>query len=88
MERFARDGARRRTPPRAAGGGWHQIADACREAARPRSDVTLICVSKTFDIPDIAPIIAAGQRDFGEPRQEARRKWPELRAAAPDLPCI
>lgn len=64
----------------------HQIAEACREAARPRSDVTLICVSKTFDSPDIAPIIAAGQRDFGENRvQEARRKWPELRAATPDL---
>lgn len=62
------------------------IADACRDAGRAVQTVTLICVSKTFEIPEIQPVIVAGQREFGENRvQEARRKWPELRAMAPDI---
>ncbi len=41
---------------------------------------TLIAVSKTFDAPDIEPVLQAGQRVFGENRvQEAQGKWPELR---------
>lgn len=46
----------------------------------------LIAVSKTFGPEAIAPLIAAGQRAFGENRvQEARAKWPALKAAHPDL---
>jgi len=59
-----------------------------RAAARvPGGDIpTLIAVSKTFGPEAIAPLIAAGQRDFGENRvQEAKGKWPALKAAHPDL---
>ena len=59
-----------------------RIADAERSAGRPAGSVTLIAVSKTFDPPDIEPVIAAGQRVFGENRvQEAKGKWPALNAA-------
>ncbi|MFG1464768.1 YggS family pyridoxal phosphate-dependent enzyme [Xanthobacter sp. DSM 24535] len=59
---------------------------ACREAGRAADDVHLIAVSKTFFAPDIIPVIDAGQRVFGENRvQEAREKWPELKARAPGI---
>lgn len=62
------------------------IAAAARRANRSASDISLIAVSKTQDAASIAPLIAAGQRAFGENRvQEAAGKWPELRAAHPDL---
>jgi pyridoxal phosphate enzyme (YggS family) len=55
------------------------IARACREAGREAADVTLVAVSKTFEADAIEPVIAAGQRVFGENRvQEAKRKWPPL----------
>lgn len=58
-------------------------AAAMRPAPHP---VTLIAVSKTRAADEIAPLIAAGHRDFGENRvQEAEAKWPALRATAPDL---
>ena len=60
----------------------HEIAHACKEARRDRASVTLIAVSKTFDAEAIAPVIAAGQRVFGENRvQEAKAKWPGLMSA-------
>lgn len=60
-----------------------EIQDACRRAGRDPSDVQLVCVSKTFFAPDILPVIAAGQRLFGENRvQETEAKWPELREVA------
>jgi PLP dependent protein len=63
-----------------------RIAQACAEAGRDPAAVTLIAVSKTFDADAIAPVIAAGQRVFGENRvQEAKVKWPALRAQYPDL---
>jgi len=44
--------------------------------------VTLVAVSKTHPAERIAPLIAAGQRVFGENRvQEAAEKWPALRDA-------
>jgi len=47
---------------------------------------TLVCVSKTYDADAIQPVIDAGARVFGENRvQEAQGKWPELKAATPDL---
>ena len=62
------------------------IARACEHARRDRSSVTLIAVSKTFDADAIAPVIAAGQRVFGENRvQEAKAKWPGLISAYPGI---
>src|SRR6202166_1954973 len=55
------------------------VARACKEARRDRASVNLIAVSKTFDADAIEPVIAAGQRVFGENRvQEAKAKWPPL----------
>lgn len=55
------------------------IAEACRDARRDAADVTLVAVSKTYGAEAIEPVIAAGQRAFGENRvQEARTKWPPL----------
>jgi pyridoxal phosphate enzyme (YggS family) len=58
------------------------MARACKQARRDRSSVTLIAVSKTFAAEAIKPVIASGQRVFGENRvQEAKAKWPELMSA-------
>jgi pyridoxal phosphate enzyme (YggS family) len=63
-----------------------QIARACADARRERASVSLIAVSKTFGADAIVPVIAAGQRVFGENRvQEAKAKWPELISAHPDI---
>ncbi|MGE0564744.1 MAG: YggS family pyridoxal phosphate-dependent enzyme [Pseudolabrys sp.] len=62
------------------------IARACRDAGRDPASVTLIAVSKTFGAEAIGPVIAAGQRVFGENRvQEAKAKWPELMARHPGI---
>jgi pyridoxal phosphate enzyme (YggS family) len=62
------------------------VLAAAQKAGRAPEDVTLIAVSKTFDAPDIVPVIEAGQRVFGENRvQEARAKWPALRMRWPDV---
>jgi pyridoxal phosphate enzyme (YggS family) len=62
------------------------IAQACAEARRDPGSVTLVAVSKTFAADAVAPVIAAGQRVFGENRvQEAKAKWPELKARHPDV---
>ncbi len=63
-----------------------EIARGCREAGRDPAEVTLIAVSKTFGPEAIAPVIAAGQRVFGENRvQEAKAKWPALMAEHPGI---
>jgi pyridoxal phosphate enzyme (YggS family) len=63
-----------------------EIAEACAEAHRERASVTLVAVSKTFGAAEIAPVLAAGQRVFGENRvQEAKAKWPAMREAYPDV---
>jgi pyridoxal phosphate enzyme (YggS family) len=63
-----------------------RIAKAARIANRDPADVTLVAVSKTHGPDAIRPLIAAGQRAFGENRvQEAQAKWPALRAEAPDV---
>jgi PLP dependent protein len=60
-------------------GVCHEIARACRDAGRDPASVTLVAISKTFDAEAIEPVIAAGQRVFGENRvQEAKAKWPPL----------
>jgi pyridoxal phosphate enzyme (YggS family) len=63
-----------------------EIATACTDAGRPPEDVALVAVSKTFDADAVEPVIAAGQRVFGENRvQEANAKWPALRARYADV---
>jgi len=62
------------------------IALACRDAPRDPAEVTLVVVSKTFPPEVIEPVIAAGQRVFGENRvQEAKTKWPALQAKHPGI---
>ncbi len=56
-----------------------EIARACRDAGRDPATVALVAISKTFGAEAIEPVIAAGQRVFGENRvQEAKAKWPPL----------
>jgi PLP dependent protein len=63
-----------------------EIARACRDAGRDVSEVELVAVSKTFPAEAIEPVIAAGQRVFGENRvQEAKSKWPPLLAQHADI---
>ena len=62
------------------------IATAARLARRNPSDVTLVAVSKGRSAEEIAPLIEAGQRVFGESRvQEALEKWPALLERTPGL---
>lgn len=57
-----------------------RIAQAARDCSRESKDITLVCVSKTFDAAAIRPLLAAGERIFGENRvQEALDKWSPLR---------
>jgi PLP dependent protein len=63
-----------------------RIATAASDAGRAAGSVTLIAVSKTYLAADIKPVLDAGQRCFGENRvQEAKGKWPQLRAAYPGI---
>lgn len=63
-----------------------RIAHSAGLARRSPSDITLIAISKTREAAEILPLIAAGQRVFGENRvQEAQAKWPALREAYPDV---
>src|ERR1700729_3835859 len=62
------------------------IESACRAAGRDPAPVTLVAISKTFGPEAIEPLIAAGQRVFGENRvQEAKAKWPTLMAKYPGI---
>ena len=59
-----------------------EITQACASARRDPAEVSLVAVSKTFGPDAIAPVLAAGQRAFGENRvQEAMAKWPVLKAS-------
>ena len=63
-----------------------RIARAAGLARRMPEDVSLVAVSKTHPAEAIRPLIAAGQRVFGENRvQEAEAKWPALRAETPGI---
>jgi pyridoxal phosphate enzyme (YggS family) len=74
------DAAERLTTVRA------RIAAAEKAARRPTGSVRLIAVSKTFEAGAIRPVVAAGQRVFGENRvQEAAGKWPALRNEFSDI---
>lgn len=62
------------------------IAASAKLTRRSVGDISLIAVSKTRTVEEVEPLIAQGQRAFGENRvQEAEAKWPALRAAHPDL---
>jgi len=62
------------------------IVRAARDNGRDPASVTLVAVSKTFGTDVIAPVLAAGHRVFGENYiQEARTKWPALRARYADV---
>jgi pyridoxal phosphate enzyme (YggS family) len=62
-----------------------QIARAARDYGRDPAGVQLVAVSKTYPGEAIAAVIGAGQRVFGENYvQEAKAKWPALKAAHPD----
>lgn len=58
---------------------------AARDAAvAPAGHIHLIAVSKGHASERILPVLRAGHRIFGENRvQEAKAKWPELRASFP-----
>jgi pyridoxal phosphate enzyme (YggS family) len=62
-----------------------RIAAAARRAGRDPASVHLVAVTKTFEAPDILPVLEAGHRLFGENRvQEAKAKWPPLKSRFPD----
>jgi pyridoxal phosphate enzyme (YggS family) len=63
-----------------------QIAAATRAAGRPAGSVKLVIVTKTFGADAIAPLLAAGERLFGENRvPEAKDKWPQLKERHPGV---
>jgi len=63
-----------------------EIGAAAIEHDRAPDSVTLVAVSKTHGADKAREAILAGQRVFGENRvQEAREKWPALRAEFPDI---
>jgi len=63
-----------------------RIARTAIIAQRDPASVELIAISKTHSPETIAPLIAQGQRVFGENRvQEAQAKWPALVEANPDV---
>jgi len=62
------------------------IVRAARDSGRDPRTITLVAVSKTFPADAIEPVLAAGQRVFGENYvQEAKAKWPALRGRYPDV---
>ena len=63
-----------------------EMALAAKRSGRKAEDIALIAISKTKTAEEIRPLIAAGQRAFGENRvQEAQSKWPALMAETPGL---
>jgi pyridoxal phosphate enzyme (YggS family) len=63
-----------------------RIATAARAAGRDPASVDLIAVTKTFAPEHIESVLDAGHRRYGENRvQEAKAKWPSLRARYPGV---
>jgi pyridoxal phosphate enzyme (YggS family) len=63
-----------------------RIAKAEQYSKRSAGSAVLVAVSKTFEADDIRPVIAAGQRVFGENRvQESQSKWPDLKSETSDI---
>ena len=62
------------------------IARAARDSGRDPASVMLVAISKTMPAEAIEPVLAAGQRVFGENYvQEAKAKWGPLRERYPDV---
>ena len=62
------------------------IVSSAVAASRDPAEVTLVAVSKIHPQSAVREALAAGHRAFGENRvQEAAEKYPDLRAAYPDL---
>ena len=51
-----------------------RIAEAAARAGRSRASVTLVAVSKLFDVSDVLAARRAGQSDFGESRAQELKK--------------
>jgi uncharacterized pyridoxal phosphate-containing UPF0001 family protein len=69
----------------ALGAVRNRIADACEAAGRDPRSVTLIAVTKTHPVADVAALASLGVLDVGESKdQEAREKIAEF-AAGPEL---
>jgi pyridoxal phosphate enzyme (YggS family) len=63
-----------------------RIDRAARDSGRGPAAVKLVCVSKTFPMEAISPVLDLGERVFGENRvQEAKNKWPALKAKYPGV---
>ena len=63
-----------------------RIRTAEKAAGRAAGSAKLVAVTKTHGADRIRPALDAGHRLFGENRvQEAAAKWPDLRAAYPDI---
>ena len=63
-----------------------RIAEAAEAAGRSPDEVTLVAVGKAHPAGHVRRAVEAGHRVFGENRiDEAEAKWPELRAAYPDV---
>lgn len=63
-----------------------RMATAAKSAGRSRSDVVLVAVSKEQPWDAIAPVLAAGQRVFGENKvQDAIARWIHIKPDYPDL---
>lgn len=63
-----------------------RMAEAASSAGRDPGEVELVAVSKVQPGAAVEQALAAGQRTFGENRvQEAKEKFPALRARHPDL---
>ncbi|MFC0684527.1 YggS family pyridoxal phosphate-dependent enzyme [Novosphingobium clariflavum] len=63
-----------------------RIAHAATIAGREPQAIELVAIAKTHPAEAILPLLAEGQRVFGENRvQEAEAKWPALREAHPDV---
>jgi uncharacterized pyridoxal phosphate-containing UPF0001 family protein len=63
-----------------------RIAAAAEAAGRDAASVRLVAITKTFGAGEIVPVLETGHRIFGENRvQEARAKWPALRARYPGI---
>ncbi|HLT00715.1 MAG TPA: YggS family pyridoxal phosphate-dependent enzyme, partial [Geminicoccaceae bacterium] len=63
-----------------------RIAEAARSVGRDPAAVTLVAVGKAQPEERIVAALEAGQRVFGENYvQEAKARWPALRARYPDV---
>jgi pyridoxal phosphate enzyme (YggS family) len=63
-----------------------RIAEAAAAVGRDAGEVTLVAVAKLQPADRVTAALSAGHRVFGENRiQEAKAKWPPLKASFPDI---